>query len=235
MKNKFIFDVDGTLTPSRGIIDLNFKEFFNTFCSTNDVYLVTGSDKSKTVEQIGESTYNLCKRVYNCSGNDVWQGSTHIKTADWVLPDRVKYFLNSCLYNSRFNLRTGNHIEERPSMVNFSVVGRGANTEQRAEYVKYDSDTNERNIIANEFNVLFPNLLATVGGETGLDIAPHGADKSQIIKDFDKNDILHFFGDGIFPGGNDWSIATAIVEQDRGMFYKVTDWTDTFNKLKELS
>ena len=45
MINKFIFDVDGTLTPSRGIIDLNFKMFFNTFCLDNDVYLVTGSDK----------------------------------------------------------------------------------------------------------------------------------------------------------------------------------------------
>ena len=54
MSNKFIFDVDGTLTPSRGIIDLEFKAFFNTFCLMNDVYLVTGSDKPKTVEQISE-------------------------------------------------------------------------------------------------------------------------------------------------------------------------------------
>ena len=31
----YIFDVDGTLTPSRGLIDLEFKAFFNTFCLTN--------------------------------------------------------------------------------------------------------------------------------------------------------------------------------------------------------
>ena len=64
---KYIFDVDGTLTPSRGIIDAQFKTWFNSFCLSNDVYLVTGSDKAKTVEQIGEETYNLCKRVYRCS------------------------------------------------------------------------------------------------------------------------------------------------------------------------
>ena len=76
--NKFIFDVDGTLTPSRGLIDSEFKQFFNEFCRDNPVYLVTGSDKSKTVEQIGEDTYNLCHSVYNCSGNDVWQSNKHI-------------------------------------------------------------------------------------------------------------------------------------------------------------
>ena len=80
MSNKFIFDVDGTLTPSRSLIDLEFKMFFNTFCLTNDVYLVTGSDKSKTIEQISEATYNLAKRVYNCSGCDVWEQGKNVYT-----------------------------------------------------------------------------------------------------------------------------------------------------------
>ena len=80
MNNKFIFDVDGTLTPSRGKMDYNFKAFFNTFCLVNDVYLVTGSDKPKTIEQISEGTYNLCKRVYQCSGSDVWDAETVAST-----------------------------------------------------------------------------------------------------------------------------------------------------------
>ena len=52
--SEFIFDVDGTLTPSRGTIDAGFKEFFMDFCNKNNVYLVTGSDRPKTIEQIGE-------------------------------------------------------------------------------------------------------------------------------------------------------------------------------------
>ena len=50
--NKFIFDVDGTLTPSREEIDGDFAVFFGNFCAENDVYLVTGSDKEKTIEQV---------------------------------------------------------------------------------------------------------------------------------------------------------------------------------------
>ena len=227
MKNRFIFDVDGTLTPSRGIIDIHFKMFFNIFCLDNAVYLVTGSDKSKTVEQIGEDTYNLCHTVYNCNGNDVWQSKKNIRTNDWILPDLARYFLDSCEYESQFPLRTGNHIEERPGMVNFSVVGRNATQEQRAEYVAYDTKENERNNIATAFNTMFPDLEAKVGGETGIDISPKGFDKSQIITDFNTTrDNLYFFGDAMHEGGNDYPLKK-IVQYSR----HVTGWRNTWEYL----
>ena len=220
--NKFIFDVDGTLTPSRGIIDLKFKAFFNSFCLMNDVYLVTGSDKAKTIQQISEPTYNLCKRVYQCNGNDVWEGATHVHTNDWTLPEIAEYFLNSCLYESKFNLRTGTHIEKRPGMVNFSIIGRNCTQDERGQYVLWDKEFNERNIIANAFNTMFPDLEAKVGGETGIDISPKGFDKSQIIKDFDKEDTTWFFGDAIYEGGNDLPIANVVKH-----FRKVDNWKQT--------
>ena len=208
--NKFIFDVDGTLTPSRGIIDLEFKAFFNMFCLSNDVYLVTGSDKVKTVEQISEPTYNLCKRVYQCNGNDVWEKDTNIRTTKWILPEAAHEWLSEELTASAFPLRTGLHFEHRPGMVNFSIVGRNANQEQRKIYVKWDEDHNERDFIAHNFNLKFPELEAKVGGETGIDISPLGFDKSQIIKDFDPEDVLYFFGDAIYEGGNDLPLAKVV-------------------------
>ncbi len=50
---KFIFDVDGTLTPSRKQIHPGFSAEFLIFCCKFDTYLVTGSDKDKTIEQVG--------------------------------------------------------------------------------------------------------------------------------------------------------------------------------------
>ncbi len=208
--NKFIFDVDGTLTPSRGLIDPVFKEFFNQFCRNNQVYLVTGSDKPKTVEQIGEDTYNLCHTVYNCSGNDVWQGNKHVRTSDWKLPNEAHHWLSEQLTFSAFPLRTGLHFEHRPGMVNYSVVGRNANQEQRRQYVSWDTERLERVWIADKFNLLFPSLEARVGGETGIDIAPRGADKSQIAKDFEEDDTLYFFGDAMEEGGNDYPLAKVV-------------------------
>jgi len=226
--NKFIFDVDGTLTPSRGTIDPTFKEFFNQFCRDNPVYLVTGSDKPKTVEQIGEDSYNMCHTVYNCNGNDVWQSKKHIRTNDWVLPKDAHEWLSAQLTESEFPLRTGLHFEHRPGMVNYSIVGRNADAQQRAEYVTWDRERLERVWIADKFNLIFPSLEAKVGGETGIDIGPKGADKSQIVKDFDLNkDVLWFFGDAMHEGGNDEPLAK-VVHHSR----HVLNWKNTLEYLQ---
>ena len=56
---KYIFDVDGTLTPARKQMKLDFMAYFLKFECKHDVYLVTGSDRQKTVEQLGLDIYNL--------------------------------------------------------------------------------------------------------------------------------------------------------------------------------
>lgn len=231
---KFIFDVDGTLTPSRQKMDEEFSKFFFDFCTENKVYLVTGSDKDKTVEQVGNVIYGLARRAYNCSGADVYESSKNIRRSDWKLPHSARTFLLDKLEESEFPLRTGLHIEERPGMINFSVVGRNATIGERKLYAKYDSKHNERNIIADLFNKKFPNMKATVGGETGLDIAPHGSDKSQILSDFDKDDSILFFGDRCDPAGNDFPIAEALRQNfKRSKIYHVNDWKETFRILSD--
>jgi len=230
---KYIFDVDGTLTPSRGVIDSEFKKFFNNFCRSNQVFIVTGSDKPKTVEQLGEDTYNLCHTAYQCNGNDVWQSKKHIRTNDWVLPTDAHDWLSVQLTESEFPLRTGLHFEHRPGMVNYSVVGRNADAQQRAEYVTWDEEQLERIRIADKFNLRFPSLQAKVGGETGIDIGPKGADKSQIIKDFDPDDKLHFYGDAMHKGGNDEPLAKVILDNQYGFCYNIQDWKNTWILLKD--
>ena len=210
--NRFIFDVDGTLTPSRGQMDLQFQQWFNDFCKTNPVYLVTGSDKPKTIEQIGKETYNLAHTVYNCSGSDVWQGDKNIRFNDWKLPLYVKAWLIEKLEDSRFPLRTGLHIEQRKGMINYSIVGRNATLGERKLYVKYDKEHNERNLIAELFNREFEDLIARPGGETGIDISPKGSDKSQILVDFNHEEKIYFFGDRMDPAGNDYPLKKALYD-----------------------
>lgn len=229
----FIFDVDGTITPSRHVIDPEFKKFFNQFCRDNKVILVTGSDKPKTVEQIGEDTYNLAHTVYNCNGNDVWQSNKHIRTNEWWLKDAPHDWLTEQLTMSDFPVRTGNHFEHRPGMVNFSIVGRNATRMQRAHYVKWDKERDERKNIAAIFNSNFPMLEAKVGGETGIDISMKGMDKSQIVKDFYDNEVLYFFGDAMQEGGNDYPLAQYILDNNRGFCYNIQNWKNTWKLLED--
>ena len=230
--NKFVFDVDGTLTPSRGKMDYEFKAFFNTFCLANDVYLVTGSDKEKTIEQIGE-TYNLAKVVYNCSGNDVYSAGVNVRSKEWTAPKELMDLMYGWLQASSFPLRTGNHIEERPGCVNFSIVGRNATLGERKLYIKHDLQNKERESIAYQINLEFPYITAKVGGETGIDIYPTGWDKGQILEDFNDFDRIIFFGDKMEQDGNDYPLGSKLKHPSKAI--AVTGWKDTWEKLKEYA
>ena len=229
---KFIFDVDGTLTPSRKEIKHEFWAPFLIFCRNHDVYLVTGSDRQKTVEQVGLDIFYTAKRVYNCSGSDVYEKDNNVYKDTWKPSDEVRQFLQDELDYSQFRIRTDPHIEERPGCINFSILGRGANWTEREVYKEWDKDEHERVSISRRFNERFSNLYATVGGQTGLDIAPLGRDKSQILRDFTDDDELHFFGDRMEEGGNDHSLAVE-VEKRCGFAYNVEDYTKTWNLLSK--
>lgn len=228
----YIFDVDGTLTPSRGTIDPEFADWFVEFCDHYDVYLVTGSDRLKTLEQVGERVYNKCKRVYQNCGNDVWEQSVNVRTTNINWDPHIMGFCSNELAQSTFPIRTGIHCEYRIGLMNFSIVGRKANKEQRADYVKHDKLTNERKLIAERFNQQFPLYEASLGGETGIDIAPKGKDKSQILQELDGYSF--FFGDAIFKGGNDYSLALAVLKAS-GEVAKVEGWKETWRILKQLA
>ncbi len=230
---KFIFDVDGTLTPSRKQIDGKFWAFFIQFCCRNDVYLVTGSDREKTLEQLGLDICYRARRVYNCSGSDAYERDVNVYRDDWKLPKEVERFLEDELAYSCFPIRNGLHIEHRPGGVNFSILGRGKDpSDGRTEYVKWDKERMERQDIADRLRNAFPNLSVALGGQTGIDIGPLGSDKSQILRDFSEDDELHFFGDRCEEGGNDHSLAKA-VEKRGGLSYNVETFRDTWKLLSK--
>jgi phosphomannomutase len=238
MTKSFIFDVDGTLTPSRGRIDEDFRLWFAQFCWDNDVYMVTGSDKAKTVEQVGEYIYNLCKRVYQCAGNDIWEQDNNIKKpAFMTLPDIAEEYLDRQLNYTDWVPLTGAHFDYRPGLINFSILGRNATVEQRKMYCNYDKQVGERYRIAQGFNERFPQYQASVAGEIGIDITVKGCNKSQILKDFDAAGLyfenITFFGDKCEYDGNDYEISRAVAFGG-GTIYQVKDWKDTWVKLKGI-
>ena len=230
---KFIFDVDGTLTPSRKQMDVGFSAEFLIFCCKFDTYLVTGSDRAKTIEQVGLDIYNRCKRVFNCSGSDIYDGKNSVYRSDWKPTRKLINFLSDELDYSTFPHKTGNHIEHRPGGINFSILGRGEDSmKHRKEYVKWDINTTERILMSDRIKSEFPDLNIQIGGETGLDISD--SDKSQIIKFFNFDDEIHFFGDMMEEGQNDYPLARAVKER-LGFTYHVKSWEDTRTYVNRFS
>ena len=241
----YIFDVDGTLTPSRLPMTKEFQEFFSEWVKTNKFYLVTGSNIEKLQEQMCYFDIEA-ERIFTCCGNQMWKPDPHIVniSAELVyenkfeVPRKLKKLLGTILSNSRYPHRYGNHIEDRGSLLNFSIVGRDCTQEQRDEYFKWDNENGERKIIANAVKEKFPDLDAVIGGQISIDIYPKGYDKSQVLEHIEKRhpegEII-FIGDRIEGGGNDYPLAQLMDTISDCDWYQTKDWKQTKQILEKLS
>ena len=231
----FIFDIDGTISPSRQKMDPVFEIFFRGFINTNNTWLITGSNYEKTMEQLGENICRTVRAIYNCCGSNIWADGTERYKSNWKLPNEMENWLIKQFEKSDFACRTGNHIEHRTGLVNFSVVGRNAKIDERNLYIKWDKKTNERKVIADKFNKKFnkKGVVAQIAGETGVDVMPTNSNKASILRDVSAPII--FFGDKTKSGGNDYPLAKALKHRNDSYVIEVADWKDTEKHLKNLT
>lgn len=230
---RFLFDVDGTLTDSRQRIDDDFEEFMIDFCSANRVAFVTGSDKQKTVEQLGERLFRLADYSFNCAGNEVWHMGELILKNEWEPPASLFFFLEELLSETKFRRKStySKHIERRNGMINFSIPGIGLALDERKEYVSWDKSVSERIRFRDKIIHKFPDIDVLIGGETSLDMYPMGKNKEQVVAFLKEveNKKTYYFGDQIFPGGNDYKIAMLCDNS-----YRVNSWRETYETLAFL-
>jgi phosphomannomutase len=122
------------------------------------------------------------------------------------------------------------------------VLGRKCSPYGRENYIQWDEANKEREGIAERFNerwyrqewwdISADLVIATVAGETGIDITPHGFGKEQIVKNFDATKVT-YFGDKTEEGGNDFEIARKLRDKG-GKVIQVNSWEDTFKCLQKI-
>ena len=236
MKDVYVFDVDGTLTKSRNKIESKFEEFFYNWMQDKTVIFVTGSDKDKTIEQIGDRIWMSAYACMQSCGNQIFKKGVESYKIDWKPSKELIEFLENLLEESEYPIRTENHIESRTGLLNFCVVGRECTQDQREHYYNWDTPREERLDFANRTMEEFPELEASVGGQISIDIHPLGANKGQakqwILDEFGEKTTIHFFGDKMAKGGNDYDLAKILDKPHKK--YSVRNWNDTLRFLKDI-
>ena len=206
----FLFDIDGTLTPHRGTMVKEFRNYFGQWVNNqqrlwNSVFLVTGANKKKTMQQVGIPLYRLVDGCYQNCGNQLYKRGHLRKQAQWTMPIALIDDITDLVSASPWCGRAMNNIEPRAGMANMSTVGRSADDELRKEYFAWDKRNKEREGIVKELSAKYPELEFAIGGEISIDIYPKGKDKSQVLSDMLGKTI--FFGDRCHRHGNDYHIA----------------------------
>ena len=221
----FIFDIDGTLTAPRQKIDGKFSNFFTSFCEKNTVFLATGSDYKKVIEQVTPNVMSAVEGTFTCMGNELWVAGEVVYAKTLKVPTEVITWLYQQLYESGYPeiKRGSSHFEYRTGMLNFSIVGRDCSDDEREDYFQYDLKSKERELISQWVNERWPDITAVIGGQISIDIAPKGNDKSQVlpyIQSEHPNQHYCFIGDRTMPGGNDYPLANLMSTQDNCSVYQ---------------
>jgi len=207
--SNYIFDVDGTLTEPRACINPEFRKRFTLWVElaqldNNKVFLLTGSDKDKTIEQIGLELWELVDGSYQSCGNELYVGGELVKKSDWKMSDSLRISMKNEIRKSVWNGTAENNIEERVGMVNMTTIGRDCTLEQRKYYQEWDQQWRERESIVERLSQDYPDIEFAIGGQISIDVYPKGKDKSQVLNDMEGE--VFFYGDSCQEGGNDYSI-----------------------------
>ena len=232
----FVFDLDGTLTPPRLAMTKEFEDFFISWSKGKKCFIATGSDFKKVTEQISEDAMNAFEGIYCSMGNVLWQKGTFIYKNEFKADEKLFQMLENYRATTSYPYQLfDNYIEKRDGMINFSVLGRNCPYEERERYYQYDKEHQEREKIKNELIAQFPSYDIAIGGMISMDITPKGCGKEQVAAklraQFPEEKII-FFGDKTFEGGNDYSLALAVLKLGNSSVVQVSGPDETKEVLK---
>ena len=224
MKELVVFDLDGTLAPSKEALDAEMAALMNKLLGFIKVAVISGGDWSQFQKQVLAHLAND-ERLQNLSllptcGTQFYKYETvweKIYSEDFTSGQKEKIIssLKKAIEQSGLKAEKvwGEVIQDRGSQITFSGLGQQAPLEEKN---KWDPDFTKRKKMKAILDTLIPEFSVRLGGATSIDVTRPGIDKAYGIRKL--RDILGigikemiFIGDALFPGGNDYPAEQAGV------------------------
>ncbi len=228
MKKLVVFDLDGTLAPSKASLDAEMAALMNKLLGFIKVAVISGGDWSQFQKQVLAHLAND-ERLQNLSllptcGTQFYKYETgweKIYSEDFTSGQKEKiiYSLKKAIEQAGMKAEKvwGEVIQDRGSQITFSGLGQQAPLEEKN---KWDPDFTKRKKMKAILDTLIPEFSVRLGGATSIDVTRPGIDKAYGIRKL--RDILGiaieemiFIGDALFPGGNDYPAEQAGVDSIR--------------------
>lgn len=229
MKYKHLFfDMDGTVAPFRQLMLSDMKVLLSSL--EQDVIIVSGSSLEQMPNQISDlPCYRLGQNGNDATevdGEKLW----YTRLTDTERAEIMTH-IDKLVATLDHDLNQEWHpIEDRGAQITFSPVGNTAPVEKKAVY---DPDRSKRLKMIDDVPFESEDLVVKIGGSTSLDYIHKdrhkGTNVQKLIdlKGWNKDECV-YFGDGLYPGGNDEAVI-GVIET-----IPVTDHLDTYEKLKAM-
>lgn len=232
MKYKHLFfDMDGTVSLSRSKITPEMKKILQDFIDADiDVVIISGSHNDQMHYQmdglpIVKMGQNGNHAVHPVDG-EMWCE---------VLSDTQKAKITKhteAIWAECTHTVPDEHdlFENRGSQISFSLYGHNADV---VEKKAFDGDFSRRKALLEKVPYICDETEVKIGGSTTFDYFKKGYNKgynvNKIIEHYNwnKDDCL-FYGDALFPGGNDETVVGVIKT------IQVADEIDCLHRLQEL-
>jgi hypothetical protein len=217
MKKLIVFDLDGTLAPSKSSLAPQTAGLLRDLLGIVKVAVISGGAWAQFEKQLltdlpKDSLLANLSLLPTCGTkffqyNEKWQ---ELYSEDLTAEQKKKIIdsLDKAAGEAGYRAEKvwGNVIEDRGSQVTFSALGQKA---PLAEKDKWDADFAKRKKITAILETLIPEFSIRIGGATSIDVTKSGIDKAYGIEKL--RDTLHlslkemvYIGDALFPGGNDY-------------------------------
>lgn len=245
-KNKklIVFDMDGTLTPSKGAMTPAMGKLLAKLLAVKKVAVIGGGKydlfKWQFLSRIkfhGSELGNLF--LFPTSSTAFWRyksgrwRNVYSRPLSGAEKKKIKNAFSAAFREFHYvhpKKTYGEVIEDRGTQITFSALGQKAPIPTKAAWnKKYNA---LRLKMARLLQKKLPAFGVRVGGTTSIDVTKKGIDKAYGIRQIEKHlkiprrEML-FVGDAIFPGGNDYAVVKTGVD-----YVKVSGPVDTKKIIK---
>ena len=222
------FDMDQTIAPARQRILPEMYDFLSN--RAEDIIVVSGSSIEQMPHQLGDlKSFRLGQNGNHAvapDGTELWYTPLDEHHRTEIL-DHISEVVEILEHELNHDW---NPIEDRGAQITFSPIGNTAPVDIK---MAYDPDRTKRFALLDKIPFASKDLVVKIGGSTSLDYIHKdrhkGTNVAKLIEfmHWNKDDCV-YFGDGLYPGGNDEAVIGVIDT------IPVDDHLDCYQKLQVL-
>ncbi len=209
-KKHLFFDLDDTVTASRTLMEPEVYELYASL--SQDIVVVSGAQ----VSQIDTQIHHLPVFRLGQNGNQAVGPKNEILWTEYLTPEQVSEVLTHVeklkkMYTGSVR-NEDDLVENRGAQISYSLIGHHEDLENKK---KCDPDRQVRLSLLERAPFISDELEVKIGGTTCFDYFQKGRHKGyNVMRLIDrmgwrKEDCV-YFGDALFPGGNDETVIGVI-------------------------